>query len=228
MTRFLSTTHFFFDRRFLVANAILAGGIALVAYFPAEGAAADILLTLAGFALLPAIFVHFILKESFREYGLHFGTGKIWFLAAILLGMLAIALGAAWLFLAHTEAGARYVELLNIAPLRRDFLVFLTFLSLSAVKIFCMEAFFRGFFLHVWRRIIGAWSILAAILAAILFFFLTSSAVSDPIFSGQFLLFIVGALIATLIAFISRSFLLPFCFSFFFDTLTTVFIMTLS
>lgn len=219
----------FTDRRFLAAHMVAFAGMALVAFFPgAETVSTMLMLLLVGYGLLPAIFVRFVLKESIASYGFHWGKGQPFPTLGFLVLMLAIALGAVWSFLSFTDAGLRYVDGTNIALLRGSFSAFLIFSALSLPVLFLTEAFFRGFLLGIWRRYFGIWSVVLSVVATLSLSWIRASDVSSHAFFGEMTILAIGSICASIIAFFSGSYLLSFCFFFFFDTLSTVFAMILS
>lgn len=218
------------NRRFLGMNALLVAGIFLALFFPVSGTAEQFLLAFSVYFALPALFVRFVLRESLSKYGCSWGkfgivVNIIWiFSGASLFGVFV------WSVLHFTSFGQEFLisSQSSLAALHRDFLIFLGSLAFLAWFIFLKEVFFRGFFLLLWKRFL-LWKSFVAhfLLVAIV------SAQELHVFAHAdnrvtFLFTLAWSTIASIIAFVTESVFVSFCFSLFSAILVSVLAISLS
>lgn len=216
------------NRRFLLANAVAIASLMLLIFFPKKSPSDEYILAFGAEFVLPACFVWFVLRQSLAEYGFRSGKRGLFFNVALLFSSLAVFLVGVWFFFSETSTGKEFVATVsqNVLFIRRSFPMFLLYVTLSLWFAALNEFFFRGFLLFTWKKDFGR----VAILAQLVFFlvFIGMKAHAGGFGAGFLLLFGTWSLMASLIAFLTESVFLSFCFSALSDILTTAFVIMLS
>lgn len=228
--RLLDARRSFSDGRFIFEVSISVAAILFVLFFPgANTTSSFLILIFASYLLFPAISAKLLLKKPLRQYGFqHMQADRPFRMTLLIISVLLASLAATWVLILKTSAGGQYAAQGDAILLRSNFLVFLSSIILSIPTTFANEAFFRGFILWSWRRKIGVWSIpIAAAAPVIIALFRISDWKGDSALI-EIAVLAIGSLAAALVAFISESFIVSFCFFLVFDTLSVVLTMARS
>lgn len=218
----------FADRRFFVVNMVVVAGIFLSLSFPQSGMTERLLLVFCALFLLPVVFLRAIAREPLKEYG--FGWGKWSVLGNVLAVSVGVGIfgGIAWGYLLFTSGGQALLGDPKSLELQKSFAVFVGSLATMAWFLMWKEFFFRGLFLLSWKRKFGIRSLFAHILIVGGVSILELGGFANNHVVTTLFLTVLWSGIASVIAFVTESVFVSFCFSFFSAILLSVLAISLS
>lgn len=149
----------------LISSVVVAICLFLVYLFPVQNVFQNSTRSLFFLAILPVLYIKFILKKDLADYGFNLENKKTGFLWA--LGMFAVSFLLIFLLIRFKNFDKIY---LIPAYLANNFGLFLFYeLALVNFLLFINEFFFKGFLLFTLAQKIGLWSVLIQALVYILF-----------------------------------------------------------
>lgn len=197
------------DRDFLLANVAVMVAIAAMLLFPAQPSSLRAMtLQTFLFTIFPILSVRFIIRRPLPSFGL--GPGS--FFHGLMAALLALVVFSVFIVLAF-----RYFSISFENVLPRDvfsgFFPFLAYFISLSVVLLNTEVLFRGVLLFSWRRVIGAWAIVAQVFALLLSVLLGGYLGGRIPHVSIFILYGVWAALAGSVAYLSRSIAYSFLFS---------------
>jgi len=155
----------------IITSAVILLCLILVYFFPTEGPFQTFSRNLFFLAIIPALYIIFILKRRLSDFGLNFSATKengYWFLGTLLLSLLV-----SFVLIKFTSFKGSYTlsdyAIENFGWFLVYELIFVNF------WLFFNEAFYRGFVFFAFAEKYKYWSILISTFLFTLFLFLTKT-----------------------------------------------------
>ncbi len=201
----------------VISSAVIFLSLFLVYLFPVADIFQNFNRSLFFMAILPFLYIKFVLKKNLSDYGFNLDNKKTGFFWAA--AMFAVSFGTVLVLIQFAGFDKKYTIPSYIAD---NFWIFLVYeLLLINFQIFINEFFFRGFLLFSFMEKIGYWSIAIQALVYILF---AASAIG---FSWNITPFIIMSVTGGIVAYRSRSFLYSYFMSLFFMIILDAYIIHL-
>lgn len=191
-------------------------GVAGAFLFPTQNLFQTFLAGIAFLIIFPYLTIKFILKESVKQYGLTFPPfNKKFFLQ--FGSLFLISLGLFFVLFAYTPLREHYFPPTFLS--QRFFFFFLYSILVGGTFSLIFSAFFQGFLLFYFERLSKEWAILLQWFCFILFLFIAGD------LEWNMTLYIYISLFSGALAYISRSFLTSFIFTWIFVILADMFLL---
>lgn len=194
------------NREMMMAGLVVAACFLLSYFFPVRGTYQNFASLVAFMVLIPAIYIKFILKKSFSEFGISIGDWKKGLLWAGI--SLAVSLLLAYVLINYSDFLKTQTFAKSFNGHFGKFIFYETFFVGTLVVVF--ELFFRAFVMGSSIDKTGRWSIAVQLAVFLIFLALTGS------FDLGSAYFIMTALFSGLIFYESRSIIYSIAFSWMF------------
>ncbi len=195
------------DVEVFITFGVVLLSMLLFAVFPYRGLFQEIMVSLIFLLVVPWLFVKFVLKKKWQDFGLRLPdrkdiTGNLFIGGASFL----IVIMLMYLISRHTSFGEQYY--LAKSSLRENFVYFLLYEFLAVnFFVFLYEFFFRGFVMFYFAKRIGAYAIIFQFLIFLLFLDISNQLNLSSAY------YMIIAPFAGLIAYRSNSLLYSYLFS---------------
>jgi uncharacterized protein len=201
----------------LIDFSVAVVSLALFSVFPASSFFQNLTKSLFFLIFIPYLYIKYILKENFSDFGFNFRnkkSGFIWAGLALVFSLLLI-----YLLANYTGFKKNYTLPVNIS---RSFYLFILYeLVMVNILLFIQEYFFKGFMISIFRKKLGYLSVLiqAIIYLIPLWIFSASPWQTFPM--------IILSLAGGAVAYKSRSFIYSYFFGITFLIITDAYIIYL-